>query len=348
MSSGRFLRDRRSLRSNDIYSELPNDYNEVLIDQGGVNDNNLDALVGSDGTVYDDVSSTVSTDTEGSRQVANDGDTIPEVNVQDIIDLANQIVRSSSSSDDDATIRFRFPSTPNAMQTELAREIIIQHEIQTNGDDNDGSDGSNNSRYYVHRVRDPHDSHSVTVRFARTGEPISEGQFAAAGPGFGRANLNGRPFWMELADFVTVTMFLVVIFRLIRNALSVTSFSTDILQDTFEFIDFVRDNETESAANSATKSRNGTNPNNSTSAAASSSLIMKFGNVVEKEFPGLGNSWKVILTIATFYPYTIVSSGLLIASFIFSIFCLALSIGKRWHSIQEFFVSIVKNGEDCV
>lgn len=257
------LRHDRQLRTDQL--ELSDSYSEVL-DEG---------LVSSDDDSLE----------------SDFNDTIPEVDVQDMIELASQIVGNDLN--DPARVRLRVTAHPSQRDVEMARDIILEHE------------------------------HGSRFR-------LTTDDRRALGVG---GRLDDRPFWMEIVDFVTVSVFFIALLRLVRHALSLTSFSTDILQDTIEYID--RSSQGKTAAVQAP-------------AANNSSLLMKFGQVIDQEFPTMGRPWKMAMTLGTFYPYTIISSSLLIASFIFSIFCLTLSVGKRWHNIQQFVISVLKDGENCI
>lgn len=343
----RYLREDRQLRNEEV--ELPLDYEDSFSGSSDSFDSETDE---TDAT---------STSSESSEH-------IPEVSVQDMVDLASEIVRGMTN-EGDRTVRFRFPQGRSGMDLQTAREIIVQHEQNARAGRNTGSNVHHDlgeghgigENYYVHRVNENGEEDPSTLRVT-FGDPHNHGQNATGGEGRGI-----RPFWLELADFITVTLFLIVLLRLIRNALSVTSFSTDILQDTFDFVDQVRreavkvtsGNVSSAGENISTgplvANATGTNITtnnvvvNSTMIAKNrSSLIMKFGTVIHQTFPHMGPSLQVFFTVATFYAYTVMSSGFLICSLVFSMFCLVLSIGKRWQGIRQFVVSVLRDGSQCI
>ncbi|KAG7899448.1 hypothetical protein KL935_003758 [Ogataea polymorpha] len=139
--------------------------------------------------------------------------------------------------------------------------------------------------------------------------------------------LDDRPLWMKVLDSVTITLFPIIFIRIVKNLLSVSSFSIDVVQDTFDYIEYVQ----------------GTEP-----ARENSSLLMKFGQILMAEFPGLSNNVLIVLTLVVFYVYTILFSMFMVTSFAFLILCLTWSLGKRWQSIEKLVMGIIADGEGCI
>ncbi|KAH3669264.1 hypothetical protein OGAPHI_001385 [Ogataea philodendri] len=139
--------------------------------------------------------------------------------------------------------------------------------------------------------------------------------------------LDDRPLWMKIVDSVTLTLFPIVLLRIVKNLLSVSSFSIDILQDTFDYIDFVQGVD---------------------SSSGNVSLLLKFGKIIAEEFPQLGSGFQIVLTLTVFYVYTILFSVFMVISLGFLIMCLLFSLGKRWQSLEKLVVGIVKDGQGCI
>ncbi|KAG7887993.1 hypothetical protein KL936_004011 [Ogataea polymorpha] len=194
---------------------------------------------------------------------------IPQVDIDEMVDLANELMRNGSGTA--AGIRVR----PRNIQ--LARDIILEHE-----------------------------------RRAANGTP---------------RRLDDRPLWMKVLDSVTITLFPIIFIRIVKNLLSVSSFSIDVVQDTFDYIEYVQ----------------GTEP-----VRENSSLLMKFGQILMAEFPGLSNNVLIVLTLVVFYVYTILFSMFMVTSFAFLILCLTWSLGKRWQSIEKLVMGIIADGEGCI
>jgi len=324
------------LRSDDIYSELPDDYSEPVIDElSGEECDSNDANLESENTDIESSASSAGSD--------SDSDTIPEVTVQDMVNLATQIMQNEQNTNSglrNGSVRFRFPQHFDHRDVDLAREIIVRHERNSDA----SRLASNDGQYYIHPLQTSNTSRpSVLVRF-RDDQDTGNNMHV-------RFNRNSeQPFWMSVTDFLTVALMMLILLRIVRSTLSVTSFSSDILQDTFDYIDQMREEtagSTGSLQNTITASENLSRELLSGN-SMNSTLIMRFGGIIDNAFPALRPPYKAVITVFLFYIYTMVSSGFLIASLIFSGFCFTLSVGKRWQDVKKFVAVLWQDGENCV
>lgn len=336
--SFRHLRGERVLRSDDAYSELPNDYVEPVIEET--------SSTGFDPSDQESVSDVIDNESDSNNN-DSDSDTIPEVTVEDLVNLATQIMRNEQSGNSNVrngSVRLTFPEHFDNSNVNVAREIIVQHERNSEAP----RLASNDGQYYIHPIQSSNNPQpSVLVRFRDDQERDQNVQIPFA------RNVE-QPFWMGVTDFITVALMMLILLRIVRNTLSVTSFSTDILQDTFDYIDGMREESMkqtlalENAVATESARLEVSNSQVTSNDAVNSTLIMKFGGIVNQVFPSLKAPYKAMITVLVFYIYTMVSSGFLIASFIFSIFCFTLSVGKRWQDVKKLIAALWQDGEGCI
>ncbi|ODV83056.1 hypothetical protein CANARDRAFT_30284 [[Candida] arabinofermentans NRRL YB-2248] len=297
-NSRRILRSSRHLRSNSAFQELrqdtPSDVNAILNNYSDLEaDDEYDETTNdyNDNTLLNDTTTdSHNTNNNNNNDGSIDQTSIPEVDVQEIIDMANEIIRNSDGSNR-TSVRIR----------RFGRDLDFP------------------------TINDPVNVQSMANRLTA------------------RRIIDDRPLWMKIADSITFTLFPIILLRGIRNVMSLSSFSIDILQDSFEFIDYVHGSATQALS---TTINNATNQMDKST--SSSSLIMKFGTIILEEFPNLGENIKIVITLSIFYFYNILFSTYMIASFAFLTLCLVCSVGRRWHSIEKLVVELFKNGEGCL
>ncbi|GMG30543.1 unnamed protein product [Ambrosiozyma monospora] len=367
------LRGWSSTRSQDLV-ELPDDYNGS--DEESIDLNNFDDEEGETTTSEDEE------DTESDYELeftSSDGDQfeIPQVDIQEMIALANELLRDNNDNnnnnrrtgDNDTreagrSVSIRFPVMRNQRNLELARAIIEEHE-RLNRVNNNGNGTATGTLVEDYRGNlELHRQLANNINGNNNNNNNNNNIRAQEG----NENGDNRPFWMKLVDSITITLFPLVIMRIIRCVLSISSFSLDVMQDTFDFIDFMQEaipNATQTVVEITEEAAvgvvsgivtNGSTATNDTfvnaagtaAQTATSSLIMKFGMIIMDELPNLNNNIKIALTLTTFYLYTTGFGLFMITSFAFLILCLVFSLGKRWHSVERFVVSIIMDGEECI
>ncbi|GME76755.1 unnamed protein product [Ambrosiozyma monospora] len=366
------LRGWRPTRSQDLI-ELPDDYDS---EAERIDLNDFD----------DEEDETTSSEEQGDDEseyelefTSSDGDQfeIPQVDIQEMIALANELLRDNNDSNNnnnahnndndtgeaDRSVSIRFPVMRNQRNLELARAIIEEHERLNRVNNNGNGTAADTLVAGYHGNLELHRQLANNLNRNNINNNNNNRR-----PREGNGNGDNRPFWMKLVDSITITLFPLVLMRIIRCVLSISSFSLDVMQDTFDFIDFMQEaipnatqtvvETTEGAAAEVVSGivTNGSIATNDTLAnaagtaaqTATSSLIMKFGMIIMEELPNLNNNIKIALTLTTFYLYTTGFGLFMITSFAFLILCLVFSLGKRWHSVERFVVSIIMDGEECI
>lgn len=148
-------------------------------------------------------------------------------------------------------------------------------------------------------------------------------------------NRNGErdTIWIKVIDVLGVTLFPMLILRILRNIFSFICFSDDILEDTDSFLTMVQDGDY------FRKLAEGQ--------LATNSLISKFGKIIYQELLNYQTNPSPMvaryLTVFSFYLYTVLTSAFMMISFVFLLFCLTYTIGKRWSGIHTFWVLIAKD-----
>lgn len=149
--------------------------------------------------------------------------------------------------------------------------------------------------------------------------------------------VNNRPFWLKLVDAATVTLFPMLLARLLRNLFSLTTFTNDIVADTENFIRVTYSHKFK-----------GENDRNilSSEDLSKSSLLLKFYDILLKELTIFRPESYVLkfLTLAVFYIYMVLSSAFVMMSFFFVLLCLTYMFTKRWSYLDKFILRAVRDG----
>lgn len=132
-------------------------------------------------------------------------------------------------------------------------------------------------------------------------------------------NENGRfSFFKNFIDIVGFGLFPILLARIVKNLLSAVTFSSDILQDIFEYYH--------------------------STAYTKDNLILKFSQIIMYE---MGrdelSKWVKLITIGVYVAYSVLVSSYMIFTFVFYFLCLVLTTTRRWSEIDKFLLSVFKN-----
>ena len=128
-------------------------------------------------------------------------------------------------------------------------------------------------------------------------------------------------------------MLLFCIYRLITNLVSISAYSDNVFNDVLDFVEFIN-SETYYTPYILQSSK--------------STLIHKFALIIKHELPNLPDTLWLVLTVLSFSTYTVLTSGIVMTSILFSLMCLTMCIVVRWKNLVEFFIRIFDDGEQCV
>lgn len=78
------------------------------------------------------------------------------------------------------------------------------------------------------------------------------------------------------------------------------------------------------------------------------SLIYKFGLIIKQEMPYLPDTIWLVLTVLAFSAYTVLTSGVVLTSMLFATMCLTMCVVLRWRHLGDFILRVVDNGERCL
>lgn len=78
------------------------------------------------------------------------------------------------------------------------------------------------------------------------------------------------------------------------------------------------------------------------------SLIYKFGLIIKREMPYLPDTIWLVLTVLAFSAYTVLTSGVVLTSMLFATMCLTMCVVLRWRHLGDFILRVVDNGERCL
>lgn len=135
-----------------------------------------------------------------------------------------------------------------------------------------------------------------------------------------RANLDNTSFsfFRNFIDIIGFGLFPILLARVIKNLLSAVAFSSDIIQDIFEYYystSYTKDN-----------------------------LILKFSQIIMYELGKTDQSNFVkLLTIGVYIGYSVLVSSYMIFTFVFYFLCLVLTTTRRWSEIDKFLVNVFKS-----
>lgn len=132
-------------------------------------------------------------------------------------------------------------------------------------------------------------------------------------------NENSRfSFFKNFIDIIGFGLFPVLLARIIKNLLSAVTFSSDIIQDIFEYYystSYAKDN-----------------------------LILKFSQIIMYE---LGKDeisrYVKLITIFVYVGYSVLVSSYMIFTFVFYFLCLVLTTTRRWSEIDKFLITVFRN-----
>ena len=303
---------------------------------------------------------------------AEDGSAIPELDLNELIVLANQLVRNSppsvtnggrvgSGRSSVANVHIRFPLIRTIHE---ARDVIMQYERLSGGRAGTGAGGEAGEG-----AGEGGDGAETTAgdRAGRDGEVVWDSivqdysgisisgtrayeAAAAAAAGADEAgenvnvnvnldnnvnleNMHRQPVWLELAGLATVTMFMFAVYRLVTNLVSISAFSENVVGDVVGFVEYINDK---------TYYKHVSHPTDHTS------LIYKFGLIIKREMPYLPDTVWLVLTVVAFSAYTVLTSGVVLTSMLFATMCLTMCVVLRWRHLGDFILRVVDNGERCL
>lgn len=288
----------------------------------------------------DDSQSDNNNEDESSVSLAS-STTIPELNINEIIQLANQIINnnhipttSSNTTENDPNIHIRFPLIRSINE---ARDTILQHEQQRTDhilNDNTSShlNGINDDIIWNSIVED-----ESGISISGTLRQHSETDGDESIPNMEDIHTPRQPVWLEIAGLITVTMFMFVVYRLVTVLVAMSAFSDNVLQDVIEFVDYVNEKSyyTEHAAEITNDLLS------STVTPESDTLIKKFAIIIKREMPYLPDTIWLTITVTIFSGYTIFTSGVILTSLLFSVMCLSMCCVIRWRHLGDFIMRVI-------
>lgn len=247
----------------------------------------------SDGEVSDAVVEVERTERESS---------IPEFDVGELIDLANQLVANDDLAGNDSSVRHRFVQVRSVNE---ARDIILNHERtgSINGEDMSIDDNISNETNRVIPSTIPTDESS--------GIPLIRSQ--------------RQPMWLELTGLATVVIFLIAVYRLVSALVSLSAFSENAINDVFEYVNYINERGYYDSTSNV---------------SAGDSLIFKFSNIIKEEMPYLPDTIWMAVTLISFSIYTLFTSSIVFTSMMFSAMCLSVCCIVRWKHLADFVMNV--------
>lgn len=267
---------------------------------------------------------------------------IPELDINEIIQLANQIINnnhipttSSGTTENDSNIHIRFPLIRSINE---ARDIILRHEQQRADDNNTNNNNSlsvSNDDIIWNSIIEDESGISISGTRRQHVETNEENI-----RNMEDVHIHRQPVWLEIAGLITVTMFMFAVYRLVTTLVAISAFSDNVLQDVIEFVDYVNEKTyyTEYATTTATITKD---LSTSTITPESTTLIKKFAMIIKKEMPYLPDTIWLAITVAIFSGYTIFTSGIVLTSMLFSMMCLSMCCVIRWRHLGDFIVRVI-------
>jgi len=152
-----------------------------------------------------------------------------------------------------------------------------------------------------------------------TPRPITREELLQNHNNLQQINNNDRfSFFKNFIDIIGFGLFPILLARIIKNLLSAVTFSTDIIQDVFEYYystPYIKDN-----------------------------LILKFSQIIMYEL-GKDELTKVVklITIFTYVGYSVLISSYMIFTFVFYFLCLVLTTTRRWSEVDKFLLNVFRN-----
>lgn len=89
-------------------------------------------------------------------------------------------------------------------------------------------------------------------------------------------------------------------------------------------------------------------PNPDIISTEGTSLVYKFALIIKKEMPYLPDTLWMTLTVFAFSFYTIFTSGVVLTSMLFATMCLTMCVVLRWRHLSDFILRVLDNGEHCL
>lgn len=283
------LRSSRRTRSHEREIEVTDDLTE----------NDRYSTQSASSRYFDEQFSDLDTSESEDSDIVN----IPEFNVNELIDLANELVENNSGTNlsrIEGAVRVRFPLVTSVNE---ARDIILSHE-RTGGIYNNDNDGIN--PILDTTQGDTPNMHDVLEETVPT------------------SNTHRQPMWLELAGIGTVTMFLFAVYRLVTTLVSISAYSENVFTDVFEFVNYINE-----------KGYHGSN-----NVTMNNTLIYKFSNIFKDELPFLPDTLWMMITLSSFSIYTLFTSGIVLISMLFSAMCLSVCCIVRWKHLGDFIIRV--------
>lgn len=297
-----------------------------------------------------------------SQAGSEDAETvIPELDINELIQLANQLVRdttsgvgvdnSASGSDEVSNVRIRLPLVTTMSQ---ARHVILQYERMQDSNRLNSSSAEMNRIIWESIIQDDSGlsisgtrmnnsstnndgahgaSDNDAVEHGATGETDHRADLHHHHPHHHQSDGNDRiraigrrPTLLEVMGLLVVTIFFFAVFQLVSWFVAISAFSDNVFQDVSNFVEYVNE-ETYYIENEHR--------------FVNTSLVQKFALVIKKEMPYLPDTLWLVLTLVVFTTYTLFTSGIIFTTIFFSTMYLFICCAVRWRNLLDFIVQVI-------
>lgn len=293
---------RRTIRSRCI---IDKDSDISALDYASENFSEIEYVSSGNSSDVEDCENDMEDDRESS---------IPEFNVTELIDMANQLVANDDESGNVTSIDRRV--SLQIQSVDEARDIILNHE--RTGSVNLGTSVNNE---FANEGRSEGTLVEETIRtippFMATDE-LSNGIPPIGGT-------QRQPMWLELTGLATVVIFLIAVYRLVAALVSLSAFSENAINDVFEYVNYINE-----------RGYYDTNSN----VSAGDTLIFKFSSIIKEEMPYLPDTIWMAVTLSSFSIYTLFTSSVVFTSMMFSAMCLSVCCIVRWKHLADFVMNV--------